>query len=69
MSLKAFHFVFIVASILMACGFAVWSFQNYAAPGGVRSDLVAGIVAALAAGGLVAYECYFLRKFKNVSFI
>ena len=46
MSLKAFHLVFIVASILLAAGFAVWSFMNYAAPTGTVRDLLVGIGAS-----------------------
>jgi hypothetical protein len=30
MSLKAFHIVFIAASILLAFGFAAWCFNEYA---------------------------------------
>ena len=69
MSLKAFHLVFIIASILMAFGFATWSLLNYFSPVGEWTDLVSGIVAILAGFGLVVYERFFLRKFKNVSYI
>jgi hypothetical protein len=69
MSLKAFHLVFIVASILLAIGFAVWSFMNYSSPQGNTSDLVVAIVSAAVALGLVGYEIYFLKKLKNVSYL
>jgi hypothetical protein len=69
MSLKAFHLVFIVASILLAIGFGVWSFMNYSAPHGRTSDLVAAIVSAVVALALVGKEIYFLRKLKNVSYL
>ena len=69
MSLKAFHLVFIVASILLAIGFGVWSFLNYASPQGSTSDLVVGIVSGVIALGLVGYEIYFLKKLKNVSYL
>jgi hypothetical protein len=69
MSLKAFHLVFIVASILMAVGFSVWALMEYASPHGGKWDLVAGIGSALAAVALVFYERYFLKKFKNVSYL
>ena len=69
MSLKAFHLVFIIASILMAFGFATWSFLNYFSPVGEWTDLASGIVAIMAGFGLVVYERFFLRKFKNVSYI
>jgi hypothetical protein len=69
MSLKAFHLVFIVASILLAVGFAVWSLLNYFSPGGSKWDLAMGAGSVVAAVGLVIYERYFLKKFKNVSYL
>ena len=69
MSLKAFHLVFIVASILLAIGFGVWSFLNYSAPHGKTSDLVVAIISGTVALGLVGYEIYFLKKLKNVSYL
>ncbi|HWF18537.1 MAG TPA: hypothetical protein VG754_04690 [Verrucomicrobiae bacterium] len=69
MSLKAFHLVFIVASILLAVGFAAWEFVGYFSPHGGAWDLVAGIGGLLTAIGLVFYERYFLKKTKNVSYL
>jgi len=69
MSLKAFHLVFIIASILLAIGFGVWSFLNYSAPHGRTSDLVTAIASGVVALALVGYEIYFLRKLKNVSYL
>jgi len=69
MSLKAFHVVFIVASILLAAGFAAWSIANYFAPGGVKSDLWVGIGSGIAALALIGYEIYFLKKLKHISYI
>jgi hypothetical protein len=68
MSLKAFHLVFIIASIALALGFSAWLLVSYHAAGGIW-NLVAGIGSALAAVGLVFYERYFLKKFKNVSYL
>jgi hypothetical protein len=69
MSLKAFHLVFIIASILLAVGFAAWSLVNYFSPHGGMWDLVAGLGSLLVAVGLVCYEIYFLKKLKNVSYL
>ncbi len=69
MSLKAFHLVFIIASILLALGFGAWSYVNYRAPQGKTSDLVIAIVSGVIALGLVGYEIYFLKKLKNVSYL
>jgi hypothetical protein len=69
MSLKAFHLVFIVASILLAVGFGVWSLLNYFSPVGSAWDLAMGVGSVLVAIGLVVYEKFFLKKFKNVSYL
>ncbi len=69
MSLKAFHLVFIVAAILLTVGLAVWSLLNYFSPTGRKTDLAIGIGAIVATLGLIVYERYFLKKFKNVSYI
>jgi len=69
MSLKAFHLVFIVASILLAVGIAAWSLLNYFSPHGVAWDLVWGLASLVAGVGLVVYERYFLKKLKDVSYL
>jgi len=69
MSLKAFHLVFIVASILLAVGFGVWSLMNYLSPEGRMRDLILVIASAVAVVALICYERYFLKKLKNVSYL
>jgi hypothetical protein len=69
MSLKAFHIVFIVASVLLAAGFATWSIMNYFSPGGRLVDLLAGIGSAAVAVALLIYERYFLKKTKDISYL
>lgn len=69
MSLKAFHIVFIVASVLLAAGFATWSILNYFSPGGRLADLLAGIGSAVVAVALLIYERYFLKKTKDISYL
>ena len=69
MSLKAFHLIFIVASILLAFGFATWSLMDYYSAHGVAGDLTRGLCSLAAGLALVVYEVYFLRKFKNVSYL
>ncbi len=68
MSLKAFHIVFVVASTLLAFGFAVWSLMTYS-DGKRLVDLVFGIVSALCGMGLIVYGRYFLKKLKNISYL
>lgn len=68
MSLKAFHIVFITASILLAFGFAAWSAMTYSDQGGL-SYLMYAIGSALCGIGLIVYEVYVLKKLKNISYL
>jgi len=68
MSLKAFHLVFIIASIVLAFGFGVWLAVAFFHEGGVANLIFA--VASFGAGvGLIFYERYFLKKTKNLSYL
>jgi hypothetical protein len=69
MSLKAFHLIFITATILLAFGFGAWLLKGFFSPDGHVSDLVFGIVSIGAGVGLIFYERYFLKKLKNVSYL
>lgn len=67
MSLKAFHVVFVLASVVLAAGVGVWSVeQARAAQSGYW--LLAGL-SFLAAGALVVYGVWFLKKNKDVSYL
>jgi hypothetical protein len=68
MSLKAFHIVFITASILLAFGFAAWSALSYSDHGGSRY-LIYAIGSALCGVGLIVYEVYVLKKLKDISYL
>ena len=68
MSLKAFHLVFIVASIALAFGFGVWLAMNFFSEGGVM-NLISALLSFGAGTGLIFYERYFLKKTKNQSFL
>lgn len=59
MSLKAFHIVFIVLSILLCFTCAAWSFANHVAQG-------FGIGAAVAGAALIVYGIWFVRKARNI---
>jgi hypothetical protein len=58
MSLRAFHVLFISASVILALGLAWWCLP--AQPVGAG----AAVVAALA---LIAYETWFLRKTRKLT--
>ncbi|HXT12213.1 MAG TPA: hypothetical protein VN873_11675 [Candidatus Angelobacter sp.] len=68
MSLKAFHVVFIVASITLAFGFGAWLATDFFHEGGVLK-LIFALVSVAAGVGLIFYERYFLKKTKNVSYL
>jgi hypothetical protein len=68
MSLKAFHVVFIVASILLALGFGAWSLAQFF-NGGKAMDLVFGLGSLGVGVGLVFYFKYVLKKLKDISYL
>lgn len=68
MSLKAFHIVFIIASILLAFGFAAWALVNGREAGeGALLWFAAGSGAAGCA--LVGYFAFVLKKLKHESYL
>ena len=63
MSLRTFHIIFIVCSIIVTIGFGCWAISNFRqlqTPG----YLWTGIAAFIAASGLVVYEYFFLKRVK-----
>jgi hypothetical protein len=68
MSLKAFHLVFIIASIVLAVGFGIWAAAAFFKGDGVM-NLVVALASFGAAVGLIFYERYFLKKTKNISYL
>jgi hypothetical protein len=68
MSLKAFHIVFVTATVLMAFGVAAWEVRAFVLLNR-WSDLYLAIGAGLAGVGLLIYGRYFLKKLKNISYL
>lgn len=68
MSLKAFHVVFVIASILLAFGFGGWEIKSYT-DFGQRMDLMFGIGSGIAGVVLIAYFRFVLKKLKDVSYL
>ncbi len=68
MSLKAFHIVFVAASILLAFGFGVWSLLDYH-DHAKRAELIGGIVSMLVGLALIFYARAILRKLKDISYL
>ena len=69
MSLKAFHLIFITASCALAFGCGVWGLKNYFSAEGKGLDLIFGLSSIAVGVGLIFYERYFLKKFKDVSYL
>ncbi len=68
MSLKAFHIVFIVLSIVMAFFCGVWLLREYA-DSRDAAQLIVGVVLILAGGALICYGKSVLRKLKHISYL
>lgn len=68
MSLKAFHFFFIIISVLLSAFFAGWCFNNYEE---LNNPLiyVFGVGSIGAMVGLAGYLIWFLKKSRNFSFL
>ena len=64
MSLKAFHVVFVTASVLLAFGFAAWCFSASPEPG--LGWQLTGAASVLTGLGLVFYEAWFLKKMRGL---
>lgn len=69
MSLKAFHIVFITASILLTLGLGAWCLSNFLSSEGTRRDLAIAIVCLVAAISLFVYGRYFLKKLKKIDYL
>jgi hypothetical protein len=69
MSLKAFHIVFILASMLLAFGFGAWALHQYLEIDRQRVNLVMGILSLLTGFVLAGYGKYVLKKLKRVSYL
>ncbi len=68
MSLKAFHLVFVLVSILFTLTFGVWAVINYNTSEKV-GELVLGIVSLVGTFVMSIYLFYFLKKFKHISYL
>lgn len=65
MSLKAFHFVFIVVAVLLSAGCAWFGISSYKQNAEIAS-LIFGVAFAVVAIGLAGYGVWFFRKAKRI---
>ena len=68
MSLKAFHLIFVTASVAVSLFLGVWSFLSYRVSH-ARADLAYVVLSLLAVVVLLCYGRYFLRKLKHISYL
>ncbi len=66
MSLRSFHLVFIIASILLALMMAVWGGVTYGTERGSIWHLATALGSVVTAGLLVAYFLTFIRKTREL---
>ena len=62
MSLKAFHLVFIILSILFSLVFGIWAVLSYGSSE-KTAELVLGIISLVGTVGMSIYLFFFLKKF------
>jgi hypothetical protein len=65
MSLRAFHLLFIAASVILAAFIAAWAVEQYQLEHEIQYAVTCG-VAVVASGLLVAYGALFQRKTRNL---
>tara|TARA_B100000929_G_scaffold238184_1_gene195020 strand:- start:299 stop:505 length:207 start_codon:yes stop_codon:yes gene_type:complete len=68
MSLKAFHLVFIILSIMFTLMFGIWGVVNHGSSG-KTAELVMGVLSLMGTLGLSVYLYFFLKKFKHISYL
>lgn len=68
MSLKAFHLLFITASVALSFWFGWYELDRYATTK-VAADLWFGVGSCVMGVALIAYGIYFLKKLKNISYL
>ena len=68
MSLKAFHLIFIIISILFTLMFGIWAVVSHGSSG-KTAELVMGIISLVGTVGLSVCLRYFLKRLKRVSYL
>jgi len=68
MSLKAFHLLFIVASIALSVWFGIWCFGEYSFTESALT-LIMGILSFVSTIGMSLYLGWFLKKSRGIGYI
>lgn len=68
MSLKAFHIFFLFVSTILFIGLEFWGIRHYLLQGEpISLVLVGGTFVGCV--GLIGYATWFIRKYKNISYL
>lgn len=68
MSLKAFHVVFVVSSILLCFGFGAWAIHARV-QGGPWLEFVLGLISLAGGVALIVYFKAVMRKLRDISYL
>ena len=68
MSLKAFHIVFIIVSVLLSFGFGVWGVYTHLSFGNV-TFLIMGVISFVIGIALIIYGINFMKKLKHIGYL
>jgi hypothetical protein len=68
MSLKAFHVVFVLSSILLCFGFGAWAIHARI-QGGNLLEFILGLLSLATGVALIVYFKVILRKLRNISYL
>ncbi len=68
MSLKAFHVVFVISSILLCFGFGAWAIHART-QGGDLLDFVLGLISLAGGVAMIVYFKAVLRKLRGISYL
>lgn len=68
MSLKAFHIIFVAASVVLMAFLSGWAYMAYRETQAVE-HLFWSACSGVSVVGLVAYGRFFLKKLRHVSFL
>lgn len=66
MSLKAFHIVFVISTILLCFGFGAWAIHNRLQGGGMV-EFVLGLLALAGGLAMMVYFKAVLKKLRDIS--
>jgi len=68
MSLKAFHIVFVISTILLCFGFGAWAIHARTQGGGL-TEFVLGLLAIAGGLAMIVYFKVVLKKLRDISYL